>query len=94
MDTIQHRSITPMSRGSSAILAVIPISVCATLLALTYFSVSSALTWAGKHADSCMSTSGFVFRLANGPISWVPKKQSCVSLSSTESEYIATSLAV
>jgi hypothetical protein len=50
--------------------------------------------WAGKHADSCMSTSGFVFRLANGPISWVSKTQSCVSLSSTESEYIATSLAV
>jgi hypothetical protein len=50
--------------------------------------------WAGKHAEDSLSTSGFVFKLANGPISWISKKQTCVSLSSTESEYVAASLAV
>ncbi|EPS31648.1 hypothetical protein PDE_06604 [Penicillium oxalicum 114-2] len=50
--------------------------------------------WADKHTDSCMSTSGFLFKLANGPISWVSKKQTCVALSSTESEYVSASLAV
>jgi hypothetical protein len=50
--------------------------------------------WAGRHAEDCFSTSGFVFKLANGPIGWVSKKQQCVSLPSTESEYVAASLAV
>jgi uncharacterized Fe-S cluster protein YjdI len=36
--------------------------------------------WAGKHANNCMSRSGFVFTVANTPISWVSKKQSCVSV--------------
>ena len=35
------------------------------------------------------STSGYVFLLAGGAISWSSKKQSSVVLSSTEAEYIA-----
>ena len=33
------------------------------------------------------STSGYVFMLVEGPISWSSKKQSAIALSSTEAEY-------
>jgi hypothetical protein len=36
------------------------------------------------------STSGFVFMLAGGAISWSSKKQGAVALSSCESKYIAS----
>jgi hypothetical protein len=35
------------------------------------------------------STSGAVFTLYNGPISWFSRRQSCVALSTTESEFIS-----
>jgi hypothetical protein len=44
--------------------------------------------WASDVNDR-KSTSGFVFVLAGGAISWGLKKQSAVALSSTEAEYIA-----
>ncbi len=46
----------------------------------------------GDHADR-KSTSGFVFTLNRGPISYGSKKQTVVALSSTKAEYIALSLA-
>ena len=42
--------------------------------------------WAGYKADR-RSTSGFVFSLGSGAISWSSKKQPIVALSSTEVEY-------
>lgn len=48
--------------------------------------------WAGDHADR-KSTSGFIFILNGGPISYASKKQAVVALSSTEAEYVALSLA-
>ena len=33
------------------------------------------------------STSGYLFMLVEGPISWSSKKQSAIALSSTEAEY-------
>ena len=45
--------------------------------------------WAGDHQDR-KSNSGFVFNLG-GPISWCARKQQCVTLSSTEAEYVAMS---
>src|SRR5882724_8080542 len=39
------------------------------------------------------STSGYVFMLAGGPISWKSKKQPSVSLSTTEAEYYVLSIA-
>lgn len=48
--------------------------------------------WAGDKNDR-KSTSGFIFMLNGGPVSWCSKKQPTVALSSTEAEYIALTLA-
>uniref|UniRef100_A0AAV1TF83 Integrase catalytic domain-containing protein n=2 Tax=Peronospora matthiolae TaxID=2874970 RepID=A0AAV1TF83_9STRA len=47
--------------------------------------------WAGDHADR-KSTSGYM--LMGAPVSWGSKKQSSVSLSTSEAEYIALSLVI
>ena len=39
------------------------------------------------------STTGYVFMLSNGAIAWCTSRQSSVSTSTTESEYIAASAA-
>ncbi|KAL4030898.1 hypothetical protein IC575_009152 [Cucumis melo] len=44
--------------------------------------------WAGS-ADDRKSTSGGCFFLGNNLISWLSKKQNCVSLSTAKAEYIA-----
>ena len=44
--------------------------------------------WAGN-LDDRKSTTGYVFNIGSGPISWNSKKQPTVSLSSTEAEYKA-----
>ena len=44
--------------------------------------------WAGD-LDQRRSTSGYVFNLFGGAISWMSKKQSIVALSTTEAEYMA-----
>ena len=49
--------------------------------------------WAGEHADR-KSTSRYSFILTGAPVSWGSKKQSSVSLSTSEAEYIALGLAI
>ena len=49
--------------------------------------------WARDLADR-KSTSGYLFMLLGAPISWGSKKQPSVLLSTSETEYIALSLAV
>lgn len=49
--------------------------------------------YAGDILTRC-STSGFVFMLGSGAISWSSQRQKCVSLSTTESEYVAACHAV
>ena len=44
--------------------------------------------WAVKH-----STSGYIFSLCGGAVSWASKKQASIALSSTEAEIVAASLA-
>lgn len=44
--------------------------------------------WGGC-VETGRSTSGYVFTLMGGPMSWSSKKQTCVSISSCESEYVA-----
>ena len=47
--------------------------------------------WAGSAIDR-KSTSGCCFSMGSGVISWFSRKQSCVALSTTEAEYVATCL--
>ena len=49
--------------------------------------------WAGDINDR-KSTSGYVFQISGGAITWKSKKQGCVALSTAEAEYIALSSAV
>lgn len=46
--------------------------------------------WAGDQ-DSRKSTTGFVFFFGGGPVAWVSRRQTSVSLSSMEAEYLALS---
>ncbi|XP_073057014.1 secreted RxLR effector protein 161-like [Primulina eburnea] len=48
--------------------------------------------YSGDH-DTRRSTTWYVFMLGKGPISWCSKKQSTVSLSTTEAEYRAAAMA-
>ena len=44
--------------------------------------------WAGDVNDR-KSTSGYLFQISGGAVTWSTKKQSCVALSTAEAEYIA-----
>ena len=65
---------------------------------ITYHRGSTTLVgfsdadWAGN-PDNSRSTTGFIFYLANGPISWRSKEQQTVALSTAESEYMSLSAA-
>ena len=59
-------------------------------LRLTSYSDAN---WASDK-DERKSTSGYPFILGGGVVSWYSKKQSCIALSTMESEYVACSVAV
>ena len=44
-------------------------------------------SWAGDQEDR-KSTSGYLFQMAGGPVSWKSRKQDSVALSTAEAEYI------
>ena len=44
--------------------------------------------WGGDKND-CKSTSGFIFQIGGTAITWQSKKQTCVTLSTAEAEYVA-----
>lgn len=54
---------------------------------LQVLSVYSDADWAGDH-DTRRSTSGFLFNIGSGAISWSAKRQPTVALSSCEAEYM------
>jgi hypothetical protein len=58
-----------------------------------YFTLTTYMDvdWVGN-VDDKKSTSGGAFFLGNGLVSWLRKKQSLVSLSTTEAKYIETNL--
>jgi len=45
----------------------------------------------GGCRDTCRSTSGYVFMMAGGPVTWSSKRQATVALSTVEAEYVAMS---
>ena len=45
----------------------------------------------GGCRDTCWSTSGYVFIMAGGPVTWSSKRQTTVTLSTVEAEYVAMS---
>ena len=50
----------------------------------------SEADWAND-VDTKISTSGYVFQINGSTVSWSSKRQSCVTRSSTEAEYVALS---
>ena len=48
--------------------------------------------WTGDVNDR-KSTSGYLFQISGGAVTWSSKKQSCVALSTAEAEYVAISSA-
>ena len=58
-----------------------------------HFVGYSDADWAGDLSDR-KSTSGYVFMLSGGPVSWSSRKQKCVALSTAKAEYVALSAAV
>ncbi|XP_047268088.1 secreted RxLR effector protein 161-like [Capsicum annuum] len=52
----------------------------------------SDANYAGDHDTRC-STTGYMFMLGSGAISWCSRRQPIVSLSTTEAEYRATAMA-
>ena len=54
----------------------------------TEFVGFSDTDWAGDINDR-KSTSGYLFQMSGGAITWRSKKQECVALSTAEAEYVA-----
>ena len=48
--------------------------------------------WAGD-INNRKSTSGYLFKVGDGPVSWRSRKQTCVALSTAEAEYMSLTLA-
>jgi hypothetical protein len=43
------------------------------------------------NSDGCKSTTGYVYLVRGGAITWMSKKQSVVAMSSTDAEYVPLS---
>jgi hypothetical protein len=57
---------------------------------LNYFACYVDASFAGD-ADTRRSSTGYIFKIAGGPVSWQSRMQTSVALSSMESEYMAAS---
>ena len=86
------------SNPTEAHKTAVPLSVKKTIdLALKYCKDEKPVTgfsdadWGGD-LDDRHSTTGNVFLLAGGAVSWLSKKQAVVVLSTSEAEYVALSI--
>jgi len=52
----------------------------------------SNANWGGN-PDESRSTSGYVFTLSRGVISWCSKKENCIAMPTMEVEYVAYNIA-
>ena len=77
----------PLNTSSDISLATV-IMVLFTQRAVIQLTGFTDADWGGD-LDDRKSTSGYIFKLEGGPVSWCSKKQSCVALSTSEAEYIA-----
>eukprot|EP00253_Pinus_taeda_P018048 PITA_18048 len=73
-------------KGTKRLGILYTISECSNLVGYT------DSYWAGS-ADDWKSTSGYVFHMGSGAISWASKKQPIVELSTAEAEYVASTAA-
>jgi len=67
------------------------ISYCKSKEDLSLIDYSDA-DYAGD-IETRRSTTGYIFTLAEGSVSWCSRRQKCVSVSTTEAEYVAASMA-
>jgi hypothetical protein len=81
-----------LSGSKDLVISYLPASLLSEHAAFLHGFTDS--DWAGPHAETRLSTSGYLFKLAGAAISWQSKKQTSVALSSTEAEYMGQCHAV
>ena len=84
--------LTAVKRIFRYLKATKHVGLCYEKTATGGLSGYSDADWAGDRDDR-RSTSGHVFLMAKGAVSWCSKKQSVVALSTSEAEYVALSQA-
>ena len=84
----KHLCLTFQSMHSASIQS----NLCGWMNPSTTLHGWTDADWGGD-VDDRKSTSGYVYTFAGGAIAWRSKKQATVSLSSTEAEYVAATLA-
>ena len=97
VSSISRYSHNPGPSHQKAVLRAIRHLGSTTNLGILYKANASNLLEFHSYSDSDFagdpetrkSTSGYVFFMANGPVSWKSGRQSAVTLSSTEAEYYA-----
>jgi hypothetical protein len=91
--TVSHFSSNPGQAHWDAIRRIYRYLLGTTTLKLTYGGVESALTGYtdadGSMGEDRRAVSGYAFLIDGGAVSWSSKRQDIISLSTTESEYVA-----
>ncbi|KAJ9253689.1 hypothetical protein DTO212C5_9256 [Paecilomyces variotii] len=96
---LAERNTRPTPKSYTALKRVIRYLQRTTDYGITYYKGDGDIGLPQAYCDSDhagdtntrFSTSGFVFMLAGGPVSWKTRKQTCVAISSNEAEYVAAS---
>nr|GEV75763.1 zinc finger, CCHC-type [Tanacetum cinerariifolium] len=78
----------PSRQHWKAITKVLKYLRCTKDYGVSYVGYPSDASWI-NHVEDLFSTSGWVFLLGGGAISWASKKQTCITGSTIESEFIA-----